>query len=356
MIWAHSREHAGEVSGAFVLDGFLRAMTASPLRERFEVHALPMVDVDAVAEGRYGKDAPPADHHMSWCPDGPHLEVRQAMEWMEQAAGSAGGLRLFLNFHSPSPENDSYLPPLNPTLMTAGQQLEAERLANTLVSHSLPEFPLSADETSYQRVASWFGDDVEQRPEAYALRRFGALGVLVETAYHAGPRGRPAGPETWRALGAALVRGLERHYGESSPPAGRIGLYDSLPPIFHQTQGWVLWSVPLFTRLQFWPKRAWAVGDDPGASAYFGLPQPVRLEEIASVRVQRQPGGQAEITWPCYDEAGRRMFHSPAAQALPPSAEPKALALPPDLPEAARFVRPSFRLAGAFRPICVDLG
>ncbi len=42
VIWAQSREHAGEVSGAYTLDGFLRAAATSPLRERYEIHALPM--------------------------------------------------------------------------------------------------------------------------------------------------------------------------------------------------------------------------------------------------------------------------------------------------------------------------
>jgi hypothetical protein len=263
-------------------------------------------------------------------------------------------MRLGLNFHSPSPENESYLPPLNPTLLTPAQRAEAERLANTLVSHSLPGFPLAADEMSYQRVATWFGDDVEHRPEAYWMRRYGAQGVLVETAYHAGPSGQLANPEIWRALGAALVRGLERHY--EGPPAGRIGLYDSLPPIFRHAEGWVLWSGPQHTRLQFAPGRAWAVGDDPAASVYFGLPQPVQLEDIASVRVRRQAGGQAEVAWPGYDAEGNRLFHSAPPQPLAVQGEWQALAAPRGLPDATRFVRPSFRLSGSFRPFEVEIG
>ncbi|MDA2927380.1 M14-type cytosolic carboxypeptidase, partial [Acidobacteria bacterium AH-259-G07] len=261
ILWAQAREHAGETSGGYALDGFLRTAVNSSLLEHFEIHALPMIDIDSVAKGRYGKNAPPVDHHMCWCPDSPRQETKLAMELMRKSVAGGRRFRLLINFHSPSPENDSYIVPFNPTLLTERQRLSAEKLHYSLAAHSSPNFPLTADEMSYQRVSSWWDDDIEHRPEAFVLRHFGAETCLLETAYHGSSTNRPSSPEVLRELGASVVRGLESYFFDAT--AGSIAVYDSLPPIFHRNHRWVLWSVPQHARVIFNENRAWAVGDDP---------------------------------------------------------------------------------------------
>jgi hypothetical protein len=353
VVWAIARTHAGEVSGSYVLEGFLQAIATSPLREQYTIHALPVVDVDGVAEGRYGKDAPPADHWMCWTPDSPRPESRFGVELMRRSVEGGGRLRLLLDFHAPSPENDSYLPPLNPTLLTPDQQARAERLVNALVANSPADFPLSADEMLYQRIATWFTDDIEHSPEAFALREFGADSCLIETAYFASRTGTPFSPETARRYGATIAAAVERHLAGTSP--GRIGIYDSLPPIFRQTHGWVLWGVPQAVRATFEPDTARAIGDDPGAQVYFGAARLIAPADANRIRVQCGPGGQAEVVWTCYDATGARLFQGRVTQPLQPAAGWQRLAPPSDLLPGAALLRANFRLGGSFRPFMVDL-
>jgi hypothetical protein len=350
-IWALSREHAGEVSGAYTLDGFLRAAATSPLRECYEIHALPMVDLDAVTEGRYGKVAPPVDHHVSWTVDTPRPEITLAMNLISEISYQGKFARLLLNFHSPSPENDSYLAPYNPTLMTPAQRVGVERLYNAIATNSPAKFGFSVDHQAYQRVSAWYGDDVEHRADAFVLNAFGAESCLVETAYHASAAGTPSSPDQFRALGASVVRGVEAYLlGQSQ---GRIGLYDSMPSVYQHSHRWAIWRVPRFTRLTFTERSALAVADDPSAFAYFGMPYPMDLRDINTIQVTRGSGGTAFVHWLCYDERRVRFMHGPAPQVIPEGVQ--TLAVPQDLPRGTQYLRPSFWLEGAFRPFKVEM-
>lgn len=347
VIWAQSREHAAEVSGAYTLDGFLRAAAASPLRSHYEIHALPIVDLDAVVEGRYGKTAPPVDHHVAWAGDTPRPEVALAMRLMRATADQGKPVRLFLNFHSPSPENDNYLPPLNPTLLSPTQRLNFERLYNAIATCSPTQFSFSVDEQSFERVSPWYGDDVEHRADVFVLREFGADSCLVETAYHASPDGTPATPEWFRHLGASVALGVEKYLLSDSQ--GRIGFYEGLGAAYQSNHGWLLWRVPRFTRLQFRETWARATGDDPSAYAYIGMPRLFSLNELSTVTVHRRPGGNVHVQWQCYDDRQTRLLATIPPSPISESASPQALALPSLIPAATRWVRPSFVLEGAFR-------
>jgi hypothetical protein len=60
-----ARQHAGEVSGSWVLDGFLRHIAAlgadAPL-----VWAVPLTNIDGIEQGDYGKDNFPYDLNRAW--------------------------------------------------------------------------------------------------------------------------------------------------------------------------------------------------------------------------------------------------------------------------------------------------
>lgn len=70
-VYLLARQHAGEVSGAWVLDGILRR-----LAERgtdLPVWCVPFADPDGVAQGDYGKDSFPQDMNRAW---GPYAQMR----------------------------------------------------------------------------------------------------------------------------------------------------------------------------------------------------------------------------------------------------------------------------------------
>jgi hypothetical protein len=350
-LWAHSREHAGEVSGGYALDGFLRAFVSSSLREKFTLHCIPIIDLDAVAEGCYGKMAPPVDHHMCWTPDTPRPEISLAMKQMQESA-HVSKFRILVNFHSPSPENDCYLVPYNPTLLDTSLRNEAERLAESVKQRFPVDFPLSVDEQTYQRVSPWWDDNTEHRPEGYVLNAFGANSLTVEVAYHASCLGTPTSQEKLRRLGASVVQGLEDYYMDGS--AQNVPFYASMPPIFHQSQGWILWTVPWYTRLKFSTTHAWAVADSPESRAYFGVPRLYETDQL-HIEYSRGAGGGAFVKWLCYDRNRLRLLAGPPSQPLPITAGFSPLTLTARVPRETAYVRPSFLLTGAFRPFEVNL-
>lgn len=64
-VYLLGRQHAGEAPGSWVLDGLLRGLAGSPDSGPM-VWAAPLVDIDGVEAGRYGKDHPPHDLNRAW--------------------------------------------------------------------------------------------------------------------------------------------------------------------------------------------------------------------------------------------------------------------------------------------------
>lgn len=94
-----SRQHSGEVSGSWVLDGVLRRFAelgaAAPL-----VWAVPLANIDGVEQGDYGKDNFPYDVNRAWGnPPMRHetLVLQQDMRrWSKRCRPVAG-----MDFHAP---------------------------------------------------------------------------------------------------------------------------------------------------------------------------------------------------------------------------------------------------------------
>jgi hypothetical protein len=60
-----ARQHAGEVPGSWVLDGFLRELQAMDARAPL-VWAVPLTNLDGIEQGDYGKDNFPYDLNRAW--------------------------------------------------------------------------------------------------------------------------------------------------------------------------------------------------------------------------------------------------------------------------------------------------
>ncbi|MBD3185097.1 hypothetical protein GF312_22640 [Candidatus Poribacteria bacterium] len=94
-----SRQHSGETSGSWVLDGFLRYVAtlgeSAPL-----VWSIPLTNIDGVEQGDYGKDNFPYDLNRAWAQPPMRHEVlvfqRDMQRWKQQCKPAAA-----IDFHAP---------------------------------------------------------------------------------------------------------------------------------------------------------------------------------------------------------------------------------------------------------------
>ncbi len=99
-IYIVARQHAAEVTGTWVLDGFLRHMAAAgndaPL-----IWAVPFSNIDGIENGDYGKDNFPYDLNRAWgvCPMRHETQVigRDVARWTRRCKPALG-----IDYHSPS--------------------------------------------------------------------------------------------------------------------------------------------------------------------------------------------------------------------------------------------------------------
>jgi hypothetical protein len=195
-----ARHHAGETPGGWVLDGLLRAVDADAhLRERVAWTAVPMVDLDDVVEGSYGKDPHPHDCNRAY---GVICRPEVAAVMSECYRLKPHGLALLCDLHAPSHrERRSYVPirgwskdaVINPIAREFGERLQQavpESLRSS-IAHVLP--PATARSRYAGTSASrWITEALETD------------GVCVETSYH-GTETRDYGIDDFRRIGQSLA-------------------------------------------------------------------------------------------------------------------------------------------------------
>ncbi|MGD9519186.1 MAG: M14-type cytosolic carboxypeptidase [Armatimonadota bacterium] len=202
LVVAVARQHAGETPGSFVLEGFVEAFVASGecgrwLREQGVLVVVPVMDVDSVAEGGFGKWQPPVDFNRDWAGDSRWPQIRALRGVIEELA-ARHRYRLFLDFHAPCAHEPNFLA-LHPDEVLppgprAGQKLFGELLA-THQSHWFDFHP----EDSYICASE---DGVSAIAQA---REHGCTAVVIETTYHLTRNGRIASPLRYRQHGQAVA-------------------------------------------------------------------------------------------------------------------------------------------------------
>ena len=73
---------------------------AVQLRKTTQIHFIPIMDVDSVAEGFGGKDAIPRDHNRDWDKKPVYPEVSAAQKMIQQL-NDAGRFDIFIDLHNP---------------------------------------------------------------------------------------------------------------------------------------------------------------------------------------------------------------------------------------------------------------
>ncbi len=179
-IYCVAHQHAAEMSGAWTLHGFLAEMArrgaAAPL-----VWSVPVLNVDGVVEGDYGKDPFPWDLNRAWGRPPMRAEVLVCMRDIERWRSRCRP-RLCLDFHSPGgAENDGVYTFLFDPEANPQAHAEGERWAEA-ISAELGEFAASR----FTRIARYPSRFTTEQHSTFS--RFYCqeelLGMTFEIPYH----------------------------------------------------------------------------------------------------------------------------------------------------------------------------
>jgi hypothetical protein len=206
------RHHSGEAPGSHVLEGVLRAAAqddapaAAWLRRHVLLAVFPMVDLDGVVEGRYGKDRPPVDPNRDWAYDPVRPEVRAVTAAIERLAATAPPA-FFCDFHAPAPRDPTFFVPGHPALADRSRWAQMVAFARALERHAPPGAACRLADAGYGYL-DWAHAHYEVI-SAYSMQlRYGVPVGTLEATYHRDAGGGYVEPAGLRALGRAWVRSL----------------------------------------------------------------------------------------------------------------------------------------------------
>jgi hypothetical protein len=218
-----SRHHACEMMATYALEGLLEAALADDetgrlWRDRWEIVAVPFVDLDGVEAGDQGKNRNPHDHNRDYNPSPLYPEV-QAL--MKLGAAKSGRVVAAVDLHCPHIRgewNDRvYLVGLDDPRVWAGQQAFGHVLERTrtgplpfttrdgLLPHGVA-WNTSANTRDGRSFGQWAAS-------AFPSAR---LVTTIEIAY-ADALGVEVTPVSARALGHDLLRAILEHLGPPAP-------------------------------------------------------------------------------------------------------------------------------------------
>jgi len=149
-----ARQHSGETTGSWVLDGFLRWVAAHSERAPL-VWAVPFANIDGVEQGDYGKDNFPYDLNRAWGdPPMRHETVviqHDLLRWRERCRPE-----LALDFHSPGAcEADGVYAFLPDPGKFPIEHREAERWSALVAGALAPEFAAKEAEQVAYYTSRW---------------------------------------------------------------------------------------------------------------------------------------------------------------------------------------------------------
>lgn len=207
VIWILARQHAGESPASFTVEGLLECLDRATgpvealLRET-AFHVVPMVDVDSVEEGRFGKDHDPVDFNRDWGPTPVRPAIRALIAQI-RASRVQARIALALDLHAPH-HGDPACYFFAAAAEHPGRVSAADSRFLDLLAEEAPE-----------GVGFRPTDHRVSPPPPGSARQFfsneGAAQVLtIEMSYHQAQSGRYLEPDDYRAFGRALGPAIAR--------------------------------------------------------------------------------------------------------------------------------------------------
>jgi hypothetical protein len=216
-VWVQARQHAWEVGGSWVGEGFIDWASgadadAVQLRETATIYYIPIMDVDNVEAGAGGKDAVPRDHNRDWSDLPVYPEVRAAQQRI-LSLDQEGLLDVFVDLHNPgaSERQPYFFGPNQIEEMPAKQQqnyVSWQAIGQAQITGPLPLLQnylfatyVKSPEESGRMSANWVRHHTSPH----------VLSTTLETAWNT-PHSQPAG---YRTVGRQLGQAVQRYLSEN---------------------------------------------------------------------------------------------------------------------------------------------
>ena len=192
-LYLTSRQHAQEVGGAWVLDGILRyfgSEEGKKYRDQLSIWVTPMVDVDGVIYGAYGKDQAIGDMNRAWSPRFQKRTevdcVSQDMDrWFERCKG-----KYTMDVHSPAHEVLDMLVNVHvgkiPDSFTRQLLGFVEHINQELAGTGLEQFKPNIVAPDTQGSSQGNGNTLQM----YTIERFNIPHFIMEMTYEGSKEGR----------------------------------------------------------------------------------------------------------------------------------------------------------------------
>ncbi|MCC7492290.1 MAG: hypothetical protein IT204_08100 [Fimbriimonadaceae bacterium] len=297
VVWVTARHHAGEVQGSYVIEGLVSRVLSAPwLLAGRTFCCLPIMDVDAVEEGSYGKDQAPIDFNRDWSESPHHPAVRMVQRELAASAAS-GTLTLFLDLHGPAPGDPSFF---LPSRRWTCDDAYAQRCF-ALIDHVARDWDGLAQGDYPRQALRWAEDNAEMVSAAAVELAHGVPALTLEVAYHRDHLGRLQTPEGWRGIGRRLAEGYHR-WRLSGEASGRVRALPELP----RPAAWFCQSLP----------QQVAISDDGADLVLTSTAAPAR----ARLQLREFQSGPRRLTWQSSGKATARLSlyrYGPAGYRLP---------------------------------------
>ncbi len=203
-----ARQHAGEVSGSYVMEGLVRRLTdgsseMESLLEKSFFCVVPFMDSDCVEEGKYGKDQSPVDYNRDWRwrPYQPEITAMQAEL---ERLGQDSDLLWAFDLHAPQPGGASYMPPVRSCLpgTVLWNRMWNFGIAYEDACKGKVSFHLKDVDTE---VLNWGGMNNRALTENYFSARWHRNMTCFEYSYHRDGEGNVLHIQDWHKFGEILA-------------------------------------------------------------------------------------------------------------------------------------------------------
>ena len=206
------RQHAAEVGGAWVLDGIIRffgSEAGRELREKLAIWIVPMVDVDGVVEGGYGKDQAIGDMNRAWTTMfQKRTEIDCVVQDMYRWKAACKPV-VVCDMHSPSHEHLGMLINIHEVGDPTMKQFKEDLLQAINVELAGTDFePFHANYVTPSVSGSSQGATNTQRE--FAENILSIPDIVFEMSYQGGFNGHILTKEEYHAYGAYVAKALAR--------------------------------------------------------------------------------------------------------------------------------------------------